>query len=160
MKILCIFLLIMSVAANASALSPEERRDQFNITGSGLAIQGYDPVSYFSGKATRGDQAISFIFQGIKYIFSSEENLGQFKKTPQQFEPAYGGWCAWAMLDGEKVEINPKRFKIIGDRLYLFYDRFFNNTLKKWNKLAVDKSESVLVEKANKQWQAILSKRL
>jgi hypothetical protein len=62
------------------------------------------------------------------------------------------------MLDGEKVEINPKRFKIIGDRLYLFYDRFFNNTLKKWNKLAVDKSESVLVEKANKQWQAILSK--
>jgi YHS domain-containing protein len=148
----------MSVAANTSALSSEERRDHFNITGSGLAIQGYDPVSYFSGKATRGDQSISFVFQGIKYIFSSAKNLDQFKKNPQQFEPAYGGWCARAMLDGEKVEINPKSFKIISDRLYLFYDRLFTNTLKKWNKLATAKGESVLVKKADKQWQAILSK--
>ena len=158
MKILCAFLLIMSIAANASPLSPAERRDHFNIAGSGLAIQGYDPVSYFSGKATRGDQAISFIFQGIKYIFSSADNLEQFKKNPQQFEPAYGGWCAWAMLEGEKVEINPKRFKIIDNRLYLFYDRFFNNTLKRWNKLAANEGESALVTKSDQQWQALLSK--
>jgi hypothetical protein len=148
----------MAIAVNTSALPPEERRDQFNVTDSGLAIQGYDPVSYFSGRASRGDQAISFIFQDIKYLFSSAENLEQFKENPRQFEPAYGGWCAWAMLDGEKVEINPKRFKIIGDRLYLFYDRFFNNTLKRWNKLTGDKGESFLVAKADKRWQAILSK--
>ncbi|MEN8136741.1 MAG: YHS domain-containing (seleno)protein [Thermodesulfobacteriota bacterium] len=158
MKVLCAFLLIMAAATNAATLSPEARQDQFNITSSGPAIQGYDPVAYFSGRAIRGDQAFSFTFQGIEYIFSSAENLAQFKKNPQRFEPAYGGWCAWAMLEGEKVEINPKRFKIIDDRLYLFYDRFFNNTLKKWHKLAVEKGDSALVEKADKQWQAILSK--
>ncbi len=130
MKILSFFMLMMSVAVSASSLSPEARLHYFSVSDSGLAMKGYDPVSYFSGKATRGDQSISYLFQGMKYIFASEENLRQFEKNPQLFEPAYGGWCAWAMLDGEKVEINPKRFKVIDDRLYLFYDRFFNNTLK------------------------------
>lgn len=158
MKILGVFILIMLVAANGVALSSAERREHFASTGLSPAIQGYDPVSYFSGQAVQGDPAISLIFQDIKYLFSSAENLGQFKKNPHHFEPAYGGWCAWAMLEGEKVEINPKRFKIIGDRLYLFYDRFFTNTLKKWNKLAADQGEFFLVEKADRQWQAILAK--
>jgi hypothetical protein len=55
------------------------------------------------------------------------------------------------MLEGKKVEINPKRFKTIGDRL-------LNNTLKKRNKLPADKGDFVLVEKSDKQWQAMLTK--
>ena len=50
--------------------------------------------------------------------------------------------------DGSKVEIDPGTFKIIDDRLYLYYNKFFNNTLKSWNK-----DESNLKAKADKNWK-------
>jgi YHS domain-containing protein len=153
-----LFLLPLLVAVNAYALSPDKRLNHFNISDSGLAIEGYDPVSYFSGQAIKGDQSIFYEYEGITYLFSYQENREQFIKNPQGFEPAFGGWCAWGMLGGEKVAINPKRFKIIGDKLYLFYDRFFTNTLTKWNELAEETSESALLEKADMQWQILLSK--
>lgn len=50
-------------------------------------------------------------------------------------EPAYGGGRPYAMGDsGEKVKIDPETYKIVGDRLYLFYNFWGNNTLKSWNK--------------------------
>ena len=35
---------------------------------------------------------------------------------------------------GAKVSVDPETFKIIDGKLYLFYNSFFNNTLKDWNK--------------------------
>jgi hypothetical protein len=49
--------------------------------------------------------------------------------------PTYGGWCAYAMGEkGEKVSVDPKSFLVIDNKLYLFYDSFFNDTKEKWNK--------------------------
>jgi hypothetical protein len=66
-------------------------------------------------------------------------------------EPAYGGWCAYAMgSTGEKVSVDPKTFKIVNGRLNLFYNRFFNNTLDDWNKDEVNlkkKADFKLAEK-------------
>ncbi|MEQ9146669.1 MAG: YHS domain protein, partial [Cytophagales bacterium] len=43
-------------------------------------------------------------------------------------------WCAYAMgVDGSRVKIDPKTFKIVNGELYLFYNFNFTNTLKKWN---------------------------
>ena len=57
-----------------------------------------------------------------------------FASNPAKYEPQYGGWCAYAMgHDGSKVEVDPETFKIINGKLFLFYNRFFNNTLKTWN---------------------------
>jgi len=50
--------------------------------------------------------------------------------------------------NGEKVEINPETFKIINNRLYLFYNKYFNNTLNSWNK-----DELNLKAKADVNWQ-------
>jgi hypothetical protein len=52
---------------------------------------------------------------------------------------------------GEKVEIDPETYKIINGKLYLFYNRFFNNTLPLWNK-----DESTLKPKADQYWQQYL----
>ena len=49
--------------------------------------------------------------------------------------------------NGEKVSINPETFKIVNGKLYLFYNKFFNNTLKDWNE-----NESELKQKAEKNW--------
>jgi YHS domain-containing protein len=110
------------------------RSKHFNADKKGLAIQGYDPVSYFLGKAQLGVLNYFYKYNSITYQFASQKNLELFKTSPEKFEPEYGGWCAYAMgFNGEKVEINPKTYKIINGKLFLFYNSFFNNTLPKWN---------------------------
>lgn len=123
------------------------RKAQFNLEN-GVAIQGYDPVSYFNGKPLQGKKEYGFIFKGVTYRFATVENKRTFEKNPEKYEPQYGGWCAYAMgNDGSKVEINPKTYKITDNKLYLFYDFYFTNTLKDWNL-----NEKNLKTKADKNW--------
>ncbi|WP_428224938.1 YHS domain-containing (seleno)protein [Flavobacterium sp.] len=126
-----------------------KRIKQFNLEA-GVALQGYDAVAYFkSNKALKGSAALSSTYDGIRYFFSSKENKEEFVKNPHKYEPQYGGWCAYAMgTSGDKVEINPETFKIIDGKLYLFYNAFFNNTLKSWNK-----DEKNLKSKADTNWK-------
>ncbi|WP_276485539.1 YHS domain-containing (seleno)protein [Paraflavitalea pollutisoli] len=126
-----------------------QRKQQFNIEKTGLAIEGYDPVAYFTGnKAQEGKKEISMVYEGITYRFASPQNRDLFKANPAKYEPQYGGWCAYAMgAKGEKVEVDPETFKILNGKLYLFYNKFFNNTLKSWNK-----EENSLQTAADKNW--------
>jgi len=126
------------------------RKNQFNLADNGVAIKGYDPVAYFTkNDAVKGKKDLSVFHQGIIYYFSTEENKELFKKNPSAYEPQYGGWCAYAMGDkGEKVSIDPETFKILNGKLYLFYNRYFNNTLKSWNK-----SETYLKQNADSNWK-------
>jgi len=127
------------------------RKKQFNLEGN-LAIAGFDPVAYFkSGKAIKGKKDLAVSHQGVIYYFSSLENKEEFKSNPSHYEPEYGGWCAYAMGEkGEKVNIDPETFKIVNDKLYLFYNKFFNNTLKSWNK-----DEARLKLSADNNWTKI-----
>ncbi len=131
---------------------PGKRKDHFNLQSNGLALAGYDAVSYFSeSKAREGDKRYSVSHDGVLYYFSSEANKKKFLANPSAFEPQYGGWCAYAMgSSGEKVDVDPETFKIVDGKLYLFYNRFFNNTLKSWNK-----NESSLKLKADENWSKI-----
>lgn len=130
-----------------------KRIQNFNIEKK-VAIQGYDPVAYFKqNKAVKGKKEITIIHDGIQYYFSSQANKDAFAKSPLSFEPQYGGWCAFAMGDnGEKVEINPETFKIVDAKLYLFYNAYFNNTLKSWNK-----NEAALKKKADANWKKFIN---
>lgn len=144
-----VFLLLLSVMAfSQEAL----RKKEFNLNNNGLAIQGYDPVAYFKlGKAVKGSSSNAIYYQGATYYFSSPENKEIFKQDPSKYEPQYGGWCAYAMgKEGSKVEVDPETFKIINGKLFLFYNRFFNNTLKTWNK-----DETNLHAKADANWKKI-----
>jgi|688.fasta_scaffold470317_1 YHS domain-containing protein len=127
------------------------RKKHFNLEKS-IAIQGFDPVSYFTAaKAIKGNKQYAYNYGNAIYYFSSSTNLELFKASPNKYEPQFGGWCAYAMGNtGEKVEIDPKTFKIIGGKLYLFYHTLFNNTLDTWNK-----SESTLLSQANNNWKKI-----
>ena len=134
MKIL-VLSAILFITQASFAQDAAIRNKHFNVAG-GAAISGYDPVSYFTeNKAVKGNKEITFTYEGIVYHFSTAANRDEFKKNPAKYEPQYGGWCAFAMgKNGEKVEVDPGTFKIIDGRLFLFYNQFFNNTLKSWNK--------------------------
>lgn len=98
------------------------RKKHFNIK-KGIAIEGYDPVRYFKGKPEEGDEELTSSYKGITYCFVSPSNLAKFNAAPDRYEPAYGGWCAYAMGEkGEKVKIDPETFKILDGRLYPFYN--------------------------------------
>lgn len=124
------------------------RKKHFNLAN-GIALKGYDPVSYFTqNKAIKGNKELAVSHQGIVYYFSAAANKDAFKLNPFKYEPEYGGWCAYAMGDnGEKVSIDPATFKILNGKLYLFYNRYFTNTLKDWNK-----NEAALKKNADMNW--------
>jgi YHS domain-containing protein len=119
----------------------------------GLAIEGYDPVAYFAqGKAIEGKKEYTTKVGEATYQFANASHRDLFKKDPKKYLPQYGGWCAYAMgATGEKVEVDPRTFKILDGKLYLFYNAYFNNTLKKWN---VD--EENLKKMADTNWNKLI----
>jgi len=135
---------LSAIAQDAGAL----RKKHFNLESS-LAIKGYDPVAYFTqNKAVKGKKELAVSHQGVLYYFSSEANKEAFKAAPFKYEPEYGGWCAYAMgQNGEKVPVDPETFKILNGKLYLFYNRYFTNTLKDWNR-----NEPALKKNADLNW--------
>ena len=148
----CIVVLFLLLSSFAFAQNTTADRTKHLNLENGIAIQGYDPVAYFSNKALKGDKQYKANYKGAVYFFSSEINKNNFLKDPSKYEPQYGGWCAFAMGDnGKKVEIDPETFKIIDGSLYLFYNAFFNNTLKSWNK-----DEKNLKANAEKNWSTII----
>ena len=131
---------------------PEFRADlaQANAQRGQPAIAGYDPTTYFDGQPAEGKDSITAEYRGVTYTFATEANRLTFDLDPSRFVPAYGGWCAWAMVDGEKVDVDPKTYKIVDGRLLLFYNGFLGNTLKKWNKGI----EPELKKRADANWGA------
>lgn len=119
-----------------------------------IAVKGYDVVSYFNNSPKKGSSKFSFVYQEAIYHFSSAENQKKFAVSPQKYAPAYGGWCAYAMVEkAEKVDVNPKTYKIINGQLLLFYNQFGLNTLKLWNKWEDEQQQIV---KANTNWATII----
>lgn len=144
-----ILLLLLLIAGTTFAQNVEIRKKQYNLESSGLAIQGYDPVAYFTmNKAIEGKKDLSTNYNGVTYRFGSKQNKDAFMRNPGRYEPQFGGWCAYAMgKKGEKVEIDPETFKIVDGKLYLFYNKFLNNTLKSWNQ-----DEASLKTQADRNW--------
>ncbi|MFV7235040.1 YHS domain-containing (seleno)protein [Flavobacterium sp. ZB4R12] len=140
------------ISLTTVAQNENSRLTHFNLERK-VALQGYDPVAYFKqGKAVKGKKELTASYEGITYNFSIPVNREYFLKNPLKYEPQFGGWCAYAMGDsGEKVEINPQTFKIVDEKLYLFYNAYFNNTLKIWNK-----EEANLKSKAENNWKKII----
>lgn len=149
MKNILVFTLLL---IGPIAVAQKDLSEDFYLK-KGVAIEGYDPVSYFEGSPAIGNENFTASYNGVSYWFSSESNLDQFKKSPGKYEPQYGGWCAYAMgASGDKVKIDPKTYKITDGKLYLFYNFGNTNTLISWNK-----DENSLKEKANHNWQKIVN---
>ena len=151
LKAISLFSLLLLTTISGYSQSSKE----LNLNGNHLAIEGFDPVSYFrESKPVEGKSTITYNFEGATYQFATIANKEAFISSPDSYKPQYGGWCAYAMgAKGEKVEVDPETFKILDGKLYLFYNRLFNNTLESWNK-----NENQLRSNADKNWKALLAK--
>lgn len=144
--IFCLSILLgISVPADAGV-------DPVNETfWGGVAIHGYDPVAYFTeGKPIKGKKSLRWGFRGAEWRFSSEENLSAFRKSPEKYAPRYGGYCAWAVAQGDTADIDPEAWAIVDEKLYLNYNAEIQ---KKW-----ESDRSALIEKADEEWRKMVEK--
>ena len=138
-----IVLLLFTISSNAQNASL--RIKQFNIDKNHLAIEGYDPVSYFTiGKAEKGKKEFTITADGLTYQFSSAKNKELFKNNYAKYEPQYGGWCAYGASRGYKAPTEPATYAIINNKLYFNY----NMKVKElW-----DKNRQAYIDSANVKW--------
>jgi len=142
---------LLSITSILFAQGEEVRKKNFNIKKN-IALEGYDPVSYFDRQPLEGKEELSTLYKGITYRFATSANLNKFNTNPEKYEPAYGGWCAYAMgATGEKVKIDPGTYKILDGKLYVFYNFWGNNTLTDWSK-----NEKELMIKGDQNWRKVI----
>ncbi len=86
-----------------------------------LAIQGYDPVAYFTvERALPGDARFEYQWDERRWWFSSQENRNRFASDPVRYAPQFANFCAVALARGEVKLANPEYWLISDGKLYLF----------------------------------------
>lgn len=90
----------------------------------GVAINGYDPVAYFSErKPVEGSPAFTSVWDGATLRFASAGNKALFDADPESYAPKYGGYCAYAVSQGYTATTDPRAWTVHEGRLYLNYSR-------------------------------------
>ncbi|GHA54769.1 hypothetical protein GCM10008927_20720 [Amylibacter ulvae] len=89
----------------------------------GTAINGYDPVAYFTQSApVKGNRDISYDWHGSAWLFATEQNKSMFIENPEKYAPQYGGYCAYAVANGATAKTDPDAWTIVDDKLYLNFN--------------------------------------
>lgn len=123
-----------------------------NADKNGLALQGYDPVAFFTDhKPTKGRPELGLRHEGALYYFASKENRDAFKSDPAKYEPAFGGYCAYGVSRNKLVEIDVEAFQIVDGQLLLQYSKGVRDDFNK------DTQGNLVKAKAN--WPALVEKK-
>jgi hypothetical protein len=142
------FLLALSILL----LATSSGADTLQFATENGAIDGYDPVSYFTdGAAKRGSPDITMEWNGAVWRFASTAHRDSFAENPQQYAPQFGGFCALGMAHGGDVPTDPEAWTIWEGKLYLNMIKDVSIT---W-RYNPDK----LTERASKKWDAMNAAR-
>lgn len=115
----------------------------------GIAIDGSDPVAYFTqSKPVAGDADITHDWNGATWRFASRENRDTFAADPAAYAPQYGGYCAYAVSEGNIASTIPEAWKIVDGKLYLNYSARFH---RRWEKNIPER-----IANADANWPKVL----
>ena len=129
-----------------------QTKSLLNLDRNGLAVQGYDPVAFFTeSKPVKGKMEFKSVHEGATYYFASAEDKALFDKEPAKYEPAFGGFCAYGVSRNKLVEIDPEAFRVVDGRLLLQYSKGVRNDFNK------DTQGNLSKAKAN--WTALSEKK-
>jgi len=146
-------LLLMALLAVALPVFAQTKNLQ-NLDKNGLAIQGYDPVAFFTKKKpVKGSAEFESKYNGAHYLFASAEDKATFDANPAKYEPQFGGFCAYGVSRGHAVPIKIEAFQIVNGRLLMQYDLDIRDNFNKdtqGNLKKADENWPGLVEKLGK----------
>lgn len=115
---------VMALAGlTGGAIGAKAAPNQFaiNVDADGNALYGYDTVAYFTlGSAAKGNPSISHIWKGARWLFTTAQHRDMFARDPERYAPRIGGFCAVGAIKGAMMEVDPRMWLIIRDRLYLY----------------------------------------
>jgi YHS domain-containing protein len=144
-------LLFAAVPAAAAPPAADPPAPRVNIDKDGVALQGYDPVAFFTdGRPAKGEPAITAAHQGATYRFARPENRELFLKDPGKYVPAYGGFCAYGVGRGYFVKVEIDTWQIVDGRLLLNYDK---DVAKKFNS-----DQAGNIRRADEVWKELLTR--
>ncbi len=136
-------------AAAAGVMS--DQNVLLNLDRDGVAIQGYDPVAFFTDKKPiEGNPTIRSTYGGAIYYFATSEHKAAFDQSPEKFLPQYGGWCAYAASIDTLSPIDPKYWEIVDGRLLLQHNQ------KAWDLWHRDAPSNLV--KADKNWPGLVDR--
>jgi YHS domain-containing protein len=123
-----------------------------NLDKAGVAIQGYDPVAFFTdSKPVKGDAKFLVKHGGAIYQFASKEHKDLFKADPAKYEPEFGGYCAYGVSRNKLVEIDVDAFQIVDGKLLLQYSKGVRDDFN------ADAKGNLT--KANTNWTGLVAKK-
>jgi YHS domain-containing protein len=115
-KLLAAFVVLAAFSTIAAA------KELLNLDPNGVAIQGYDPVAFFTdNRPVKGNPQFQSEYHGAKYSFASAEHKAAFDKEPTKYEPQFGGYCAYGTSRGKTVPIKIEAWQIVNGRLLMQY---------------------------------------
>lgn len=125
-------------------------KQAYNIDNSGIALQGYSPVSYLDlGLAQKGNKAYKSVYDNVSYYFTSKEQKSTFDKNPQKYLPQFGGYCAFGMYAGAKFRVDPNKFIVKDGKYFLFLNNLEVDAKQLW---LAENDHKGLVGTANGNW--------
>jgi YHS domain-containing protein len=124
--------------------------EEVNVNADNVVIDGFDVVAYFTEKrAVKGSGRYSHNYRGAIFHFASQDHLDMFRRDPEAYMPAYGGFCSYGVRVGKKLSTNPNAWVIADGRLFLQLDR---GTRSLW---LDDRERNIAI--ADRIWPSILS---
>ena len=120
-----------------------------NKTLFGAALEGYDAVAYHTvGKPVEGSSRFTYKWRDATWRFASVKHRDLFAADPERYAPAYGGYCAYGMAQGAKVDIDPSAWRIVDGKLYLNLNKRVQQTWKT--------DIPGYIARANQHWQSLM----
>lgn len=136
--------LVLATAASAGALVTTIVTDPLT----GVAIDGYDPVTYFiASEPEMGQSDYEYVWGGVAWYFASAANRDVFIRHPEFYVPQFGGHCVMSLSRGYLSDGKPRLYVIDGLKLYFFYSTA--------NRDAFLLSRSAALKTAQENWPAL-----
>jgi YHS domain-containing protein len=127
MKTIKTLIAATTLIGTISAAAPAFAIDEYNVSkgttvdGHGVAFRGNDVVALVNGLGVVPGQAErAHVHDGVAYYFASEEAMNAFAADPETYMPQFGGYCAFGVAVGKKLDGSPRFADIVDGKLYLF----------------------------------------
>jgi len=115
--------LALALLLAAAGTSADDRVPPVRVDAAGIAIDGYDPVAFFTrGEALLGSAEHELEWGGATWRFAESGHRDLFVAEPERYAPRFGGYCAWAVAHGYTAKGDPLAWTIWEEGLYLNYD--------------------------------------
>jgi YHS domain-containing protein len=119
----------------------------FSRDGTGVAVQGYDLVSYLSERAEKGKKEFAVEYGGTTWWFATAEHRDLFTADRERYLPGYGGFCAYSIAKGYPATADPRVFAVVGGKVYLFFDKSVRS--------AWEQDQNRLIGAADRNWPTL-----